>query len=74
MAERFAPEGSSSDFTHPHIDFGGLVCTATVPNRAVLSLPIIPISDGRVLVLVPNRSACDRGNTGQVVSEAASGR
>lgn len=34
MAERLAPEGSSSDFTHALIDFGGLVCTATVPNCA----------------------------------------
>ena len=34
MAERLAPEGSSSDFTHALIDFGGQVCTATDPSCA----------------------------------------
>ena len=34
IAERIVPEGSSSDFTHALIDFGGRVCTATDPNCA----------------------------------------
>lgn len=34
IAERIVPEGSSSDFTHALIDFGGKVCTATDPNCA----------------------------------------
>lgn len=34
MAERLAPGGSSGDFTHALIDFGGQVCTATDPSCA----------------------------------------